>query len=155
MTIESGHDKQSHQKRGGETIGPWYRRYFGINRSDRDRGYYVRDPELRCANKSATPASATGSAHDQSPSNETAAAPTRQPAKNPATSPTVFFNCSPAFCISGSFRHRVSSNDSVVLVKLPVITAVEGAPGTARRKRANWHAIAETTIMAMMPAMNP
>src|SRR5215510_14596175 len=113
------------------------------------------DAERLAANKSATPASATGSAHDQSRSHETAPAPTRQPAKKPATSCTVFFNCSPAFCSNGSFLHRVSSSDNTVLVKFPVITAVEGAPGMARRKRANWQAIAETAIMAIRPAMNP
>src|SRR5262245_35737557 len=57
--------------------------------------------------------------------------------------------------ISGSLRDSVSSSDSTVLAKLPVITVVDGAPGTARRKRANWHAIAATAIIAAMPAINP
>jgi hypothetical protein len=34
-------------------------------------------------------------------------------------------------------RDTVSNGESTVLVKLPVITVVDGAPGTARRKRAN------------------
>src|SRR5215468_5218928 len=33
MHQDLGALKRSHQKRGGETIGPWYRRYFGISRS--------------------------------------------------------------------------------------------------------------------------
>jgi hypothetical protein len=35
------------------------------------------------------------------------------------------------------------------------MTAVDGAPGTARRKSENWHAIAETAIMAAMLGINP
>jgi hypothetical protein len=42
-----------------------------------------------------------------------------------------------------------------VFVKLPVMTAVEGATGRAKRKRANWHAMAETAIIAVMPAIKP
>jgi hypothetical protein len=38
---------------------------------------------------------------------------------------------------------------------LKVITAVEGAPGTASHKRANWHAMAETAIIAATSAGNP
>jgi hypothetical protein len=41
------------------------------------------------------------------------------------------------------------------MVKLPVITAVEIAPGIARRRSAYWHAIAETAIITAMPAVNP
>jgi hypothetical protein len=39
--------------------------------------------------------------------------------------------------VGGWLPERVSSSDNTVLVKLPVITAVEGASGTARRNRAN------------------
>jgi len=49
----------------------------------------------------------------------------------------VFFSRSLAPSVSGWLPESVSSNDSTALVKLPVITAVEGAPGTARRNRAN------------------
>jgi hypothetical protein len=35
------------------------------------------------------------------------------------------------------------------------MTAVEGATGRANRKRANWHAMAETAIIAAIPAINP
>ncbi len=39
--------------------------------------------------------------------------------------------------------------------KLPVITAVETAPGKANRNRAYWQAIADTAIIATMPATKP
>ncbi len=42
-----------------------------------------------------------------------------------------------------------------MLVKLPVITAVEGATGMASRRRANWLAMAETAIIATMRRLNP
>jgi hypothetical protein len=38
---------------------------------------------------------------------------------------------------------------------LPVITAVEIAPGIAKRRRAYWQAMAETAIIAAIPAINP
>src|SRR5260370_28566613 len=99
-------------------------------------------------NAIASPASTTGSDQAQVPNHETAAAPTTQPEQNPPTSSTVFLRRSLAPSISGSPRASVSSRDSTPLVQLPVITAVEGAPGTARRRSANWHAMAETAIMA-------
>jgi hypothetical protein len=37
--IESVATKRSHQKRGGETIGRWYRRYFGSSRRDERRSH--------------------------------------------------------------------------------------------------------------------
>src|SRR5262249_53309717 len=40
-------------------------------------------------------------------------------------------------------------------VKLPVMTAVEMAPGSARRSSAYWQAIADTAIITAMPAINP
>src|SRR4030095_8913454 len=113
------------------------------------------DPILPGTNATATPASTTGSDQAQSLSHETAAASAMQPAKKPTTSSNVFFSRSLVPSISGSLRDSVSSSDSTVLVKLPVITAVEGAPGTARRNRANWHAIAATAIIAATPAINP
>src|SRR6266403_1593119 len=86
---------------------------------------------------SAAPASATGSDQAQFRNKETAAAPATQPAKKPTRSFQVFFSRSWAPSVSGWLRDSVSSSASTVLVKLPVITAVEGARGTARRKRAN------------------
>src|SRR5215472_5797751 len=103
----------------------------------------------------ATPANPTGSDQAQSPSHETAAAPAMQPAKKPKTSSDVFLSRSLGPSTRGSLCDSVSNSDRTVLVKLPVITAVEGAPGTARRKSANWQAIAETAVMAVMPAVNP
>ena len=55
-------------------------------------------------------------------------------------------------------RRRAESKsiaDKTALAKLPVITAVEIAPGTARRKRAYWQAMADTAIIAAVPASNP
>src|SRR2546428_581001 len=79
----------------------------------------------------AAAASTTGNDHDQSPSHETAAAPATQPAKKPMTSVEVFLRRSSAPSVSGRARDTVSSSDRTVLVKLPVITAVDGAPGRA------------------------
>src|SRR5712672_1433237 len=85
----------------------------------------------------AAAAKTTGSDQAQSRSRETASAPATHPAKKPRRSFEVFFTRSSAPSVSGWLRASVSSNDSTVLVKLPVITAVEGAPGTARLRRAN------------------
>src|ERR1700730_6730763 len=85
----------------------------------------------------AMPASATGNDQAQSPSKATAAAATTQPMKKPIRRWRDLFNRSVAPSINGCVRDSVSSSDSTVLVKLPVMTAVEGAPGTAKRKRAN------------------
>jgi len=73
----------------------------------------------------ATPAKVIGSNQAQSPSHDTATAPARQPAKKPATSSAVFLSRSFASSISGSVPDSVSSSDRTVLVKFPVITAVE------------------------------
>ena len=97
-------------------------------------------------------ATATGNDHAQFPSQETAAAPARHPAKNPISAPSVLFKSAFAPFIRGSPREKLSSSDRTRLVVFPVITAVEGAPGTVRRKSANWDVIAETAnIGAMIP----
>lgn len=88
-------------------------------------------------NATATPANTTGSDQAQSASDETATAPATQPAKKPTRTLRVFLSRSLAPSVSGCVRDKVSSIDRTVLVRLPVITAVEGAPGTAIRKRAN------------------
>jgi hypothetical protein len=51
--------------------------------------------------------------------------------------------------------NNISIDNNTVLVRLPVITAVDTAPGTDRRSRAYWHAIAATAIIAAMPATVP
>jgi len=56
---------------------------------------------------------------------------------DPTSSFEVLLRRSSASPISGRMRDTVSNSESTVLVTLPVITAVDGAPGTARRKRAN------------------
>ena len=42
-----------------------------------------------------------------------------------------------------------------MFVRLPVMTAVDGAPGKAIRNRPNWQPIAETAIIAAIAAVNP
>src|SRR5262249_10517720 len=103
----------------------------------------------------AAAANNAGSDQAQSPRKETAAAPATQPVKKPTTRLSVFFHRSLGPSISGLFPSNPSSSDSTLLVTFPVITAVEGAPGTARRNKANWQAIAETAIMATKMAMRP
>src|SRR5215469_9893076 len=86
----------------------------------------------------ATPASTTGSDHAQFPNQETAKAPSRQPIKKPPTRGSVSRNRSPDPGSSGEPCAKVSRSESTAVVKLPLITAVEGAPpGTASRKSAN------------------
>src|SRR5262249_16350228 len=104
---------------------------------------------------SAAAANTTGSDQAQSRSKETPAAPTTHPTKKPTRRLRAFFHRSLAPSISGWSRDSPSSSESTLLVKFPVITAVEGAPDTARRKRANWHAMADTATMATEMAMRP
>ena len=49
----------------------------------------------------------------------------------------------------------MSRKDSTAFVKLPVMTAVDGATGKPKRKSANWHAMAETAIIAAIQAIKP
>src|SRR5262245_30393473 len=59
---------------------------------------------------------------------------------------------------TGSKGRRFDSesiSDKTVLVKLPVMTAVETTCGIAKRSNAYWQAIAETAIMTSIPAINP
>ena len=50
-------------------------------------------------------------------------------------------------------RANPSATDGVG--QIPVITAVEIAPGIARRSNAYWQAIWETAIITAMPAADP
>jgi hypothetical protein len=114
--------------------------------------------ELRTGRKgraAAKAASATGTDHAQSLKIETAAAATTQPTRKPTNRCRDLFN-RPASSGNKARRFdRRSINDKTVLVKLPVITAVEIAPGIAKRRRVYWQAIAETAIITAMPAANP
>src|SRR5258708_5644775 len=105
-------------------------------------------------NATAIAARTTGNDQAQSPSKEMATAATTQPARKPKSRCEDLFNRS-ASTGSKGLREDASISDRTVLVKLPVITAVEIAPGMARRSRAYWHAIAETAIMTAMPAISP
>src|SRR6266403_6163641 len=109
----------------------------------------------RYRNQTATPPNRTGNDQAQSPNKETAAAATMQPPRKPKRRSRDLFKRPASTVINGRPRDNMSISDKTVLVKLPVITAVEIAPGIAKRKRANWQAIAETAIMTAMPAINP
>src|SRR6266404_2387533 len=102
----------------------------------------------------ATAASATGNDQAQSPSMKTAEALTTQPKRKPTRRCNDLLK-RPASTGSKRCFESKSISDKTVLVKLPVITAVEIAPGIARRRSAYWHAIAETAIITAMPAVNP
>jgi hypothetical protein len=106
-------------------------------------------------NATAKAASATGNDHAQSLSNKTAVAPTTHPPQKPMRRWTEPVNRSVSPAINGWVRDRMSSADSTAFVKLPVMTAVEGATGIVKRKRANCHAMAETATIAVMPANKP
>src|ERR1700730_1225970 len=103
----------------------------------------------------ATPDSATGNNQAQSPSTETAEALTTHPKRKPNR------RCKDLFKRSASSGRRArcfdskSISDKTVLHKLPVMTAVEIAPGIAKRSSAYWQAIAETAIIMAIPAANP
>src|SRR5262245_21097504 len=86
---------------------------------------------------SITPASAAGNNQAHSPSGERAAAATTQHTKTPMSSwrDAVSRPVSPV--INGWVREFVSISDSTAFVKLPVMTAVEGATGKVKRRRAN------------------
>src|ERR1700682_3915079 len=103
----------------------------------------------------ATPDSTTGNDQAQSPSTETALALTTQPSRKPNSSCKDLFKRPASTGIKAPCLNSKSISDNTVLVKLPVITAVEIAPGIARRSSAYWHAIAETAIITAMPAVNP
>jgi hypothetical protein len=86
---------------------------------------------------------------------EMAAAATMQPTRKPKRRCRDLFNRAASAVINGPPCDSRSISARTVLVRLPVITAVEIPPGKAERKRANCQAIAETAIMTAMPAIKP
>ena len=88
-------------------------------------------------NATARPANTTGNDQAQSPSDETAAAATTQPPKKPMSKWRDSLNRSASPANNDCFREMVSTSDNTAFVKFPVMTAVEGATGKAKRKRAN------------------
>src|SRR5262245_48067847 len=85
----------------------------------------------------------------------TAAAASTQPAKKPNSKWRTPLNRWALFSIIDSSRERDSRSASTAFVKLPVMTAVEGATGKVRRKRANCQPIADTAIIAAIEALRP
>ena len=86
-------------------------------------------------NATATAANATGKDQAQSPNMETALAAIRQPTRKPMRSCRDLFNRPLSTDIIGRFDN-LSISDKTELLKLPVITAVEIAPGMAKRSSA-------------------
>src|SRR5208282_2543172 len=88
-------------------------------------------------NATAAPARTTGNDQAQSPKYVTAAAATTQPPKKPRrrwSEPINRFLSSP---FNDWVCDTTSSRDSTEFVKLPVMTAVDGATGRVSRKRVN------------------
>src|SRR5260370_23064542 len=106
-------------------------------------------------NQIAMPPNATGHDQAQSPNKGMAAAATTQPTRKPKRRRRDLLNRPASAAINGRPCGNISISERTVLVRLPVITAVEIPPGKAKRKRANWQAIAETAIMTAMPAIKP
>src|SRR5260370_38359826 len=94
-------------------------------------------PRLCEVKPSATAASATGSDQAQSASKEMAAAATMQPTRKPKRRYRDLFNRPASTVINGRLFDNMSISESTVLVKLPVITAVEIPPAQAHRQRRN------------------
>src|SRR3981081_83539 len=85
-------------------------------------------------NAVATAASVAGNDQAQSPRREMAAAATTQPTRKPNRRSRDLFKRPASTAINGR-PDNTSISDRTVLVKLPVITAVEIAPGIAKRSR--------------------
>jgi hypothetical protein len=84
----------------------------------------------------ATAASTVGMDHAQSPSIEIATADTTQPTRNPISRRRDLFNRPRSTVIKCCCGDSISMSDKTVLVKFPVITAVETTFGNAKRMRA-------------------
>src|SRR5262245_50380496 len=84
----------------------------------------------------AAAASVTGKDQAQSASKGTAAAATTQPNRKPRSRCTDLFSRSRSAVIKDWRFDNKPISDRTVLVKLPVITAVEIAAGIARRSKA-------------------
>jgi hypothetical protein len=102
----------------------------------------------------ATPDSATGNDQAQSPRVETAGAATTHPKRNPNKGCKDLFKRPESVGGKGRLDNE-SISAKTVLVKLPVMTAVETARGIAKRSNAYWQAIVETAIITAIPAINP
>src|SRR5882724_10953500 len=88
-------------------------------------------------NATATPASTTGRDQAQSPRFVTAAAATTQPPKKPSRRRREAHNRAVSLAVGGfAPPNRVQQRQHGVR-QLPVMTALEGATGKAKRKRAN------------------
>jgi hypothetical protein len=86
------------------------------------------------SNATAIPASAVGSDQAHSPIRETATALTRHPKRNPMRRGTDFLSRAAESSVRSFVDDPMSTRESTVLVKFPVITAVDTAPGNAMRK---------------------
>src|SRR5258708_7553156 len=93
-------------------------------------------PSTTATTTTATAASATGNDQAQSPNVETAAAATTQPTRKPQSRYRDLFRRPASSAINGRRFDNASISDRTVLVKFPVITAVEIAPGMAKRSSA-------------------
>src|SRR5262249_16402260 len=103
----------------------------------------------------AMPASTTGNDQAESPKYETAAAARMHPLKKPMRGRNEAFSRSTSAGVDAWLRKVRFIAGRMACVKLPVMTAVEGATGQTRRSSANWQAIADTAIMAATIAMMP
>src|SRR5215813_5862611 len=88
-------------------------------------------------NATATAASTAGNDQAQSPRYIRAVVARTQPTKKPTRRRRAPVSRLLSFSISGSVLELRSTSPSTAFVKLPVITAVEGATGRVKRKRAN------------------
>src|SRR5262249_62420192 len=98
--------------------------------------------------ETAAAATATGNVQDQSFNSRTPRAPATQPQQNPTTGTVALPNLPLLGGMTGWPGETMSRNDRTEFVRLPVITAVEGAPGTASRSMPNWHAMADVARIA-------
>src|SRR5262245_19650859 len=103
----------------------------------------------------ATPDRATGNDQAQSRSIATATAAATQPKRKPTSRCKDCLRRPASTADTARPFDSSSMSDKTVLVKFPVMTAVEIAPGIARRSSAYWQAMAETAIITATSAINP
>src|SRR5258708_38756892 len=103
----------------------------------------------------AKPDSTIGNDQVQSPNTETAEALTTQPSRKPRRRCQDLLRRPASTGSKARSFDSKSISDKTVLVKLPVMTAVEMAPGIARRSSAYWQAIAATALITVTPAATP
>src|SRR5258708_38815897 len=99
------------------------------------------------------PASTAERDQAQSPRYVTAAAATTHPPKKPTRGCSEAFDRAVWPTVNRGVREVVSRKDSTAFVKLPVMTAVDGATGKPKRKSANWHAQPGAAIITAMRAI--